>query len=85
MSRTQCARATNANHGAYREDAAAVEGLQKLGQGAGELNRANLGPEVDHWSDADGLPLAGGGGVRVFVLFAAARVQAAAHWQGPHG
>ena len=51
---TQRARAANANHGAYREDAAAVEGLQKLGQWAVELSRANLGPVVDHWGDAGG-------------------------------
>ena len=48
---TQRARAANANHGAYREDAAAVVGLPKLLQGAGELSGAKLGP-VDHWGDA---------------------------------
>ena len=49
---TQSARAANANQGVYREDAAAVEGLQELGKGAVVLSRANLGPVVDHWGDA---------------------------------
>ena len=54
------ARAANANHGAYREDAAAIDGLQKLGQGAVELSRANLGPVVDHCGDAGGTGAQGG-------------------------
>jgi hypothetical protein len=34
--------------------------LQKLGQGAVVLSRANLGPVVDHWGDAGGTGAQGG-------------------------
>ncbi len=82
MSRTRRdaarARAAKANRGAYRKDAAAVDGLLKLEQGAVELSRANLGPVdlVDHWGDAGGTAVPHGGvGVcwGAFVVLAFAR------------